>query len=134
MRASPVSDPRTSGAAPRQLMAYAPYTASSTGGSRAGTSGRAGSRNGMRASRIRRLARTRRWAMVGAGTTNAAAMSAASTPSTVCSMSGVRMPASIAGCAQTNMSSRRRSPIWSGSVSSAGAMGSGPVPGGTVVR
>jgi hypothetical protein len=64
---------------------------------------------------MRRFARTSRCAMAGAGTANAVAMCAASRPSTVCSISGVRMPASMAGCAQTNSNSSRLSGIVSGS-------------------
>ena len=41
---------------------------------------------------------------------NAEAIVFASSPSTTCSISGARMPASIAGCAQANISARR----WSG--------------------
>ncbi len=42
---------------------------------------------------------------------NAPAMRFASRPSTACSISGARMPASIAGCAQANIRARRRSGI-----------------------
>ncbi len=41
------------------------------------------------------------------------AIAAASKPSTVCSISGARMPASIAGCAQANISASRSSGIAS---------------------
>ena len=64
---------------------------------------------------MRRFARTSRCAMVAAGTANAAAIAAASMPSTVCNISGVRQLAAIAGCAQTSMSSSRRSGIASSS-------------------
>jgi len=53
--------------------------------------------------------------MVAAGTANAAAIAAASMPSTVCNISGVRQLAAIAGCAHTSMSSSRRSGIASSS-------------------
>jgi len=101
----------------RLPMELAPYTASSTAGSRAGRSARWGTESGIRASRIRRLARTRRCARVAGGRWNTVAMWAVSMPSTVCSMSGVRMPGSIAGSAQTESSSRRFSPIRSTSMS-----------------
>ena len=52
---------------------------------------RSGSANGMPASRMRFLARTRRCAMVAGSTAKASAIAAASTPSTVCSISGVRI-------------------------------------------
>ena len=76
-------------------------------------SARVGTRNGMPASRMRRFARTSRCAIVAGSTPNAPAIAAASNPSTVCSMSGVRMAGSIAGCAQANSSSSRLSGIAS---------------------
>ncbi len=101
-------------------MAYAPYTASSTGGSRSFQRDRSGTSNAMPASRMRRFARTSRCAIAGAGTANAAAIARASTPSTDCSMSGVRMPGSIAGWAHTNSSASSRSGNGSGSAGGAG--------------
>src|SRR5438270_416961 len=47
--------------------------------------------------------------MAAGATRNAEAILAASRPSTVWSISGVRAPASIAGCAQTNISFSRSS-------------------------
>ena len=64
----------------------------------------------MPASWMRRFARTSRWPMVADGTRNTAAMVAASSPSTVCKISGLRMAGSIAGCAQANIRRSR----WSG--------------------
>src|SRR5258707_131384 len=64
--------------------------------------------NGMPASRMRVLARTRRWPMVAGGIRNAAEMSSAVRPRMVCRISGARMPRSIAGCAQANIRERRR--------------------------
>jgi hypothetical protein len=46
---------------------------------------------------MRRLARTNRCAIVAGGTANASAIAVASTPSTVCSISGVRTAGAIAG-------------------------------------
>ena len=76
-------------------------------------SSRVGTRNGMPASRMRRLARTSRCAMAAGSTANAWAMRAASKPSTTCSMSGVRAAGSIAGWAHANSSSSRRTGIAS---------------------
>ncbi len=97
-------------------IANAPYTASSTGPRRAGRTSRDGTTNGIRVSRIRRLARTSRWAMAVGGTANAAAIWAASKPNTVCSINGVRTASSIAGCAHTNSNASRRSGMRSGSI------------------
>ncbi len=63
----------------------------------------------MPAWRRRDLARTRRCPMVAGGTRKAEAIAAASRPSTVCRMSGARMPGSIAGWAQANIRPRRSS-------------------------
>ena len=71
----------------------------------------------MPAWRILVLARTSRWPIAAGDTRNAEAIVAASRPSTACSISGARTPASIAGCAQANISARRSSGI-SGSASS----------------
>ena len=57
------------------------------------------------------LARTSRWPIVAGATRKAEAIVAASKPSTVCRISGARMPASIAGCAQANISASRSSGI-----------------------
>ena len=78
-----------------------------------------GTTKGMRASRIRRLARTSRWAIAAGGTAKAGAIRAASIPSTVWSISGVRAAGSMAGWAQTNNRSSRRSGTASGSMSRA---------------
>ena len=84
--------------------------ASSTASSRPGSSSRSGIANGMPAWRILSLARTSRLPMAAGEMRNAEAMVLASSPSTTCRISGARMPASIAGCAQANISARR----WSG--------------------
>jgi len=63
----------------------------------------------MLASRILFLARTSRCAMVDGSTAKAVAIAAASTPSTDCSINGVRMFGAMAGWAQTSISSSRRS-------------------------
>jgi hypothetical protein len=72
----------------------------------------------MRAALIRFFARTRRVAIVEAGTENARPICSAVKPSTVLSMSGVCADRSIAGCAHTSISSSRPSPIASTSRSS----------------
>ena len=61
------------------------------------------------ASRIFAFARTSLWPIDAGSTRKAAAIREASSPSTVCSISGVRTAASIAGWAQTNSSLRRSS-------------------------
>jgi hypothetical protein len=79
---------------------------------------------------MRFLARTSRCAMAAGSTANASAMAAASTPSTVCNINGVRMFGAIAGCAQTSISSRRRSGMSDTSSTSVGLSwfsSSGPV-------
>jgi hypothetical protein len=58
---------------------------------------------------MRALARTSRWPSVEGAVRKAPAMRAASSPSTVCSISGARAAASMAGCAQTNISRSRSS-------------------------
>src|SRR5262249_2403286 len=83
--------------------------ASSTAPSRPGSSFSAGTSKGIPEARILRLARTSRCPIVVGGTRNACAMRAASSPSTVCSISGVCRAGSIAGCAQTKSSSTRGS-------------------------
>ena len=115
MTARYAASPASESAGSRQVIAEHPYTASSTAGSRSGMTRWSGTTNGIRASLIRRLARTRRWAMAAGGTANAVAICAASKPSTVCSISGVRTLALIAGWAQTKSSSRRLSGMASGS-------------------
>ena len=90
-------------------MAYAPYTASRTAGSRSASCSRSGISKVIPVDLMRFFARTRRCAMVAGSTANAAAMAAASTPSTTCSISGVRMDAAMAGCAHTSISSSLRS-------------------------
>src|SRR5260370_893050 len=70
-----------------------------------------GTRNGMPASRILFLARESRWPMAAGETRNAEAIVAASKPSRVCKISGARIPGSIAGCAQANISESRSSGI-----------------------
>ena len=64
-----------------------------------------------RPARIFCFARERRCPIVAGATRNADAMVAASKPRIVCRISGARMPASIAGCAQANISARRSSGI-----------------------
>ena len=71
--------------------------------------GRRAVRSAAPASLIFALARTSRWPIVAGATRNAAPICAASRPSTVCSISGVRTAASMAGWAQTNSSFRRSS-------------------------
>src|SRR5262245_29727335 len=83
--------------------------ASSTAPSRGGSSCSGGTSKGIPVARILRFARTSRCPIVAGGTRKAWAMRAASSPSTVCSMRGVCSAGSIAGCAQTNSSSARRS-------------------------
>jgi hypothetical protein len=58
------------------------------------------------------LARTSRCPMVVGEIRKADAMVAASNPRIVCKIIGARMPGSIAGWAQANISSRRSSGIW----------------------
>ena len=58
------------------------YTTRSTAPRRSGRSADAGTRNAIPAWRIFRLARTSRWAIVGSGTRNAAAISAVVSPHT----------------------------------------------------
>ena len=84
--------------------------ASSTASSRPGSSSRSGTANGMPAWRILSLARTSRLPIAAGEVRNAEAIVFASSPSTTCRISGARMPTSIAGCAQANISARR----WSG--------------------
>ena len=68
-----------------------------------------GTSNGMPASLILALARDSRRPIASGLTRKAEAMRIASRPSTVCSISGVCMAASIAGCAHTNSSFSRSS-------------------------
>ena len=74
----------------------------------------------MPACRILSLARTSRLPIAAGEVRNAEAIVFASSPSTTCSISGARMPASMAGCAQANISARR----WSGISASAAAASS----------
>src|SRR5438309_346129 len=69
----------------------------STSCNRAGRACTGGTRNGMAASRILRLARTNRCAMVASGTRNTAAISAVFRPQTERSVSGIRTLMSSAG-------------------------------------
>ena len=82
-------------------------------------------RNGTPASRIFALARASRWPIAAGETRNAEAIAAASRPRIVCSISGARTASSIAGCAQANISARRRSGI--GAAASAAACSSSPI-------
>src|SRR5579871_1843860 len=61
-------------------------------------------RSAIPAWRIFCFARTSLWPIVAGETRNADAICAASSPSTVCSIKGARMPASIAGCAGEHQS------------------------------
>ena len=85
--------------------------ASSTTPSRPASSSRSGIAKAMPACRILSLARTSRLAMAAGEVRKADAMVSAFRPSTTCRISGARMPVSIAGCAQANISARRRSGI-----------------------
>jgi len=70
----------------------------------------------MPASRIRRLARTRRWLIAPGAVRKAVAIASALSPSTVCNINGPRIAASIAGWAQANIRRRRQSGTSSGSI------------------
>ena len=80
-------------------------------------------RKGIPAALMRFFTRTRRVAIVGAGTEKARPTCSAVKPSTVLSISGVASRGSIAGCAQTSISSSRRSGIASTSTPSMCASG-----------
>jgi hypothetical protein len=69
----------------------------------------AGTRYGIRASRILRLARTSRWATVDSGTRNARAMAAVSRPPIVRSVSATWASRLSAGWQHANSSGRRSS-------------------------
>src|SRR2546426_754575 len=75
-----------------------------TASTRDGKSCDSGISNRMPASRILAFTRTSRWLIVAGATRKAEAIVAASRPSTVCSINGVRAASSIAGWAQTKRS------------------------------